>query len=158
SMPYPEREGDGATDPTGTVYYHNDNNISNAHIHKFQVVGDTATEVAASPEHPYGSRNLLLAMNGSRLFWQGYVYDPNLNELGSLGSQIYACSANGAVAFSDQQAFDSATHQVVFNLPVTSAVSAVDRLDQRFWYFNSSTHRIESIPLAVVRTPSITQQ
>lgn len=158
SMPYPERQGDGEADATGTVYYHSDDNISNAHVHKFQLAGDTATEVGGSPEHPYGSRNLVLAPSGTRLFWRGYVYDANLNELGGLGAEIYSCSTNGSVAFSDQQAFDTVTRQVVFSLPVTSAVSAVDRMDQRLWYFNGSTHQMESIPLAVIRTPSITQQ
>jgi len=34
-------------------------------------------------------------------------------------------------AFSSTQAYDTASKQVVFNLPVSSSVMAVDRLDQK---------------------------
>ena len=158
SMPYPEREGDGETDPSGTIYYHCDDNISNAHIHKEQIVNDVAAEVAASNQHPYGTRNLVLSPDGNRLFWNGYIYDTNLTELGPLGSEIYTCSTNGSIAFGSQQAFDTVTKLVIYILPVTSSVETVDRLDQRLWYFNPSTHRIENVPMSVIRQPSITQQ
>jgi hypothetical protein len=158
SMPYSEREGDGETDPSGTVYYHCDNNISNAHIHKEQIVNDSATEVASSNQHPYGTRNLVLSADGSHLFWNGYVYDTNLTELGPLGAEINACSTNGAIAFSSQNAFDTSTKLVVYNLPVNSSVEGVDRINQKLWYFNSSTHRIECVPMSVIRQPTITQQ
>lgn len=42
------REGDGEIDPTGTYYYHSDNNISNAHITKYDISTDTPTLVATS--------------------------------------------------------------------------------------------------------------
>lgn len=158
SMPYPEREGDGETDPGGTVYYHCDSNISNAHLHKEQIANDTGTEIASSNQHPYGTRNLVLSANGGRLFWNGYMYDTNLTELGPLGAEIYACSTNGAIAFSSQQAFDTGTRLVIYNLPVSSSVEGVDRMNQKLWYFNPSTHRIESIAMSVIRRPTITQQ
>jgi hypothetical protein len=158
NFPYPQREGDGAADPTGTIYYHCDNNISNAHLHKFLCTNDTPVEVADGPQHPYGTRNLVLSADGSRLFWNSYVYDANLNELGGLGAEIYACSTNGAVAFSGQQAFDATTLQVIYNLPAASSAATVDRLNQRFWYFNPNTHQIANIPLSIIEMPSITQQ
>jgi len=150
-------EGDGKTDPTGTVYYHGDYGISDAHIHKFICTNDTLVEVADSNER-YGERNLLMSADGSRLFWDGYIYDTNLTELGPIGAEIYACSTNGSIAFGSQQAFDTTTKVVIYNLPVSSSVEMVDRLNQRLWYFNSSTHRVENVPLAVVCQPSITQQ
>jgi hypothetical protein len=45
TMPWPERQGDGECDPSGTIYYHCDDNISDAHIHKNQITNDVATEV-----------------------------------------------------------------------------------------------------------------
>jgi alpha-tubulin suppressor-like RCC1 family protein len=158
SFPYPEREGDGEADSTGTVYYHNDNNISNAHIHKFLCANDTPVEVAASNEHPYGTRNLVLSADGTRLFWNSYIYDTNLTELGTLGSEIYACSSNGLVAFSGSQAFDTTTRQAIYNLPATSSISVVDGQGQRFWYFNSPNATIGSVPMSVIQSPTITQQ
>lgn len=158
NFPYPQREGDGETDPTGTVYYHCDNNISDAHVHKFICTNDTPVEVAGGNQHEFGTRNLVLSADGNRVFWNSYLYDTNLNELGGLGTEIYACSTNGAVAFGAQQAFDTTTMQAIYNLPVASGVEAVDRLNQRLWYFDASTHRIESLALATLEMPGITQQ
>src|SRR5262249_44575279 len=119
------REGDGESDPTGTVYYHCDNNISDAHIHKYLLTNDTPVEVAGSAQHPYGTRNLVLSADGTRLFWNSYIYDTNLTELGPLGTQIYSCSTDGRVAFGSSQAFDTTTRQAIYNLPVSTTVSAV---------------------------------
>ncbi|MDB6124854.1 MAG: hypothetical protein JWQ71_3847 [Pedosphaera sp.] len=153
------REGDGECDPTGRYYYHTDNNSSGAVITKFDVGNNSFVSLAsAGPHYYYGSRNLVMSLDGSRLFWTSAAYDANLVDLGVIGAEIYSCSTNGSVAFSDHQAFETATKQVIYNLPVTSAVSAVDRLDQRFWYFNSTTRRIESLPMSAVRSPLITQQ
>jgi alpha-tubulin suppressor-like RCC1 family protein len=158
SFPYPEREGDGEADPTGTVYYHCDNDISDAHVHKFIMTNDTPVEVADSNEHPFGTRNLVLSADGTQLFWNSYVYDTNLNELGSLGSEIYSCTSNARVAFAGSQAFDTTTLQAIYNLPAASAVSCVDGQNQYFWYFDSTTATLGSIPLSVIQSPTITQQ
>ncbi|GEM_PF-1833914 len=153
------REGDGETDPSGRYYYHVDNNSSGAGITKYDIGNNSFVSVAGAGKHNgYGSRNLVMSRDGSRLFWTAAMYDANLVDMGVIGPEIYACSTNGSVAFGDYQAYDTATKQLIFNLPVTTSVMAVDRLDQRLWYFNSATHRIESIPLSAIRAPSITQQ
>lgn len=157
-FPYPEREGDGEADSSGTVYYHNDNNISNAHLHKFLCTTDTPVEVAGSNQHPYGTRNLVLSPDGNRLFWNSYIFDTNLTELGTFGAEIYSCSTNGLVAFGSSQAFDTATRQAIYNLPASVTVSVVDGKNQRFWYFNSATATLGSIPMSTIQSPTITQQ
>ena len=155
-FPYPEREGDGESDPSGQVYYHNDNNISDAHIHKFICTNDSPVEVASSAQHPYGTRNLVLSPDGNRLFWNTYIYDTNLTELGTLGAEVYTCSSNGRVAFGASQAFDSQTRQAIYNLPVSSTVSVVDGQNQRFWYFASGV--LGSVSMGTIQSPSITAQ
>jgi len=158
SSSYVWREGDGEVDPSGTVYYHCDNNISNAHVHKCMVTNDTPVEVAASAQHAYGTRNLVLSGDGNRLFWNSYLYDTNLNELGTFSAEIYSCSGDGRVAFGSASAFDSTTRLAVFNLPVSTTVSTVDGQNQRFWYFNSTAATIGSVPMSLILSPSITQQ
>lgn len=155
---YAFREGDGESDPTGNVYYHCDNNISDAHIHKFICTNDSPVEVAGSNQHPYGTRNLVLSPDGNRLFWNSYVYDTNLTELGTLGAEIYSCSTNGSVAFSSTKAFDTVTRQAIYNLPASTSVSVVDGKNQRFWYFNSASATLGSIPMSTIQSPTITQQ
>jgi len=152
-------EGDGEFNPSGQYYYHVDSNISDAAITKYDMSADSFNSVAsAGPDNYWGSRNLVMSLDGSRLFWTTAMYDTNLNNLGAIGSEIYASSTNGSIAFGSQQAFDTSTKLVIYNLPVNSSVEGVDRMDQRLWYFNSSTHRIESVPMSVIRQPSITQQ
>jgi hypothetical protein len=153
------RQGDGEFDPSGRYYYHSDDNISGAGITKFDMNADTfASVVGAGGHYYYGSRNIVMSLDGSRIFWTSAAYDAALNDLGVLGGEIYGCSTNGSLAFSSAQAYDTASKQVVFNLPVSSSVMAVDRLDQKLWYFNATAHRIENIPLATVRLPAITGQ
>jgi hypothetical protein len=158
SFPYPQREGDGEADPTGNYYYHCDNNISDASVHKFDMTTDTPTGIVDSDQHPYGTRNLVLSADGTRLFWNSYVYDTNLNDLGTLGTELYCCTSNGRVAFGASQAIDSLTRLAIYNLPVSSSVSIVDGQNQRFWYFNSANGSLGSVPLSVVQSPSIDQQ
>jgi len=150
------REGDGEADPTGTIYYHCDNNISSASVHKYIMTNDSLNEVAGSYQHPYGTRNLVLSGDGTTLFWNSYVYDANLTELGTLGAEINSCSTNGRVAFSGSQAFDSSTRLAIYNLPVTTSISTVDGQNQRFWYFNTGNATLGSIPMSVIQSPSIT--
>jgi hypothetical protein len=153
-----QREGDGAADPTGNFYYHCDNNISDAHVHKFVMTNDSPVEIAGSNQHPYGTRNLVLSADGTRLFWNSYEYDANLNELGTLGTEIYCCNSNGGVAFGASQAIDASTRLAIYNLPVSSSISVVDGQDQNFWYFNSANATLGSVPMKVIESPSITQQ
>ena len=153
------REGDGEYDSSGRYYYHVDNDDSGAAITKYDMIGDVYTSVAsAGPHDYYGSRNLVMSLDGSRLFWTSAMYDANLTDMGVIGAEIYACSTNGSIAFGSQQAFDTATKLVIYNLPLSSSVEIVDRLNQRLWYFDSSTYRIENVPMFVICQPSITQQ
>jgi len=153
------REGDGECDPSGRYYYHVDNNSSGAGITKYDIGNNSFVSVAGAGKHNgYGSRNLVMSLNGSRLFWTAAMYDANLYDYGVIGPEIYSCSTNGSLAFGASQAYDTTTKQLVYSLPVSSTVQVVDRMDQRLWYFNSSTARIESIPLLTIRSPSITRQ
>ncbi|MGC3956415.1 MAG: immunoglobulin domain-containing protein [Verrucomicrobiota bacterium] len=153
------REGDGESDPSGRFYYHVDNNSSGAAIYKYDMIGDTFASVASAGKHNgYGSRNLVMSLDGSRLFWTTAMYDANLVDFGVIGGEIYGCSTNGSIAFASTVAYDTATKLVVYNLPVSTTVMAVDRLDQKLWYFNSSTAQIQSLAMATIRAPSITTQ
>ncbi len=152
--------GDGQCDSSGRFYYHVDNDYYAAQITKFDVGSDTFLEITNAASHyPWGSQNLIMSLDGSRLFWTGAMFDSNLHDFGVIGAEIYASSTNGSVAFSDVQAFDTVTKLAIYNLPVPSTVLAVDRLDQNLWYFNSSDGNIESISMGLIKkAPSIIQQ
>jgi hypothetical protein len=153
------REGDGKFDPSGRYYYHGDNNISGAGITKFDMSTNTFTAVVGAAGHYYfGSRNIVMSLDGSRLFWTSGIYDASLVDLGVIGDEIYSCSTNGAVAFGAAQAYDTATKRSIYPLPASTSVSVVDRNNQRFWCFDSATASLRSIPMLVVQSPQITQQ
>lgn len=156
-FPFPQREGDGETSPDGLFYYHCDNNISNAAIHKYSMSG-TIAAVAHSSEHPYGSRSLVMSGDGSRIFWQGAVFDADLHELGTLGVPILAASKDGSIAVSSEQAYDTQAQLPLAPLPYGAATGVVDGEDRRFWYFQTTTGTLKSVDLNSLRAPTIAIQ
>jgi hypothetical protein len=152
------REGDGDFDPTGRYYYHVDNNSSGAAISKYDTITDTFVGVASSGNRGsyYGSRNLVISADGSRLFWTRVVFDADLVSYDMVPGEVYSCSTNGRVAFGNTQAYDSQTRQAIYNLPVSTTVSVVDGLNQRFWYFANGT--LGSVPMSAIQSPTITTQ
>jgi hypothetical protein len=150
------REGDGDFDPTGRYYYHVDNNSSGAGITKYDTISNSFTGVASSGTRGsyYGSRNLVISQDGSRLFWTRVVFDAGLVSYDMVPGEVYSCSTNGRIAFGSTQAYDSQTRQVIYNLPVSTTVSVVDGQNQRFWYYASGA--LGSVPLSAVQSPTIT--
>jgi DNA-binding beta-propeller fold protein YncE len=139
------REGDGESSPTGAFYYHCDNNISNASIHRYNTAGDIPIEMNHGTEHPYGSRRLVLSGDGTRLFWQSYMYDAALNQLRDFGETIYATNVHGTYAFGPQHVFDAQTGLVVYTLPFTATAMAVSGDQGKLFAFQSVTHTVQAI-------------
>jgi uncharacterized delta-60 repeat protein len=152
------REGDGETAPNAQAYYHCENNISGAVLRKYGYTNDAITKITESPSHPDGTRNLVMSPDGSTLFWNSYVYNSNLVELGSLGAEIYSCSSDGSLAFSSNQAFDTALRKSFYALPTTTTKSTVENQRSRFWYFDGTTGWIESIGFTNMLSLTVTQQ
>ncbi len=122
-----ERQGGGAHDATGRYYYHGDDNSSGAEIHKFDTVGDTFQELAhvrVSSAGYYGSRVVTVSANGSRIFWNGSVFDANLTPLWTFGQIVYATTPDGRFAFGETSIFDTVAQQTVLGMPATTKVSA----------------------------------
>lgn len=144
------REGDGEADPTGNFYYHCDNNISNAHVTKYDISADTFVEVAEGPQLGYGSRNLILSKDGSRLFWQGRVMDPDLKVLGVMPSEVHATTANGTLAIGGSQVWWSDSGMAAATLPFDSTVAAVSSNDAYLLRFNATTKKLVSTAISSI--------
>ena len=149
--------GDAECEPTGQFYYHG---WSNPHVvDLYYVGGDSFVRGQEIIGNNFITSPMIASPDDSTIFWCGVAYNTNLDQIGpGFGVPIYACSTNAAVAFGSQLAFDGAIQKPIQNLPVSSAVLAVDRFDQNLWYFNSATHRVESFSMALIRAPKITQQ
>lgn len=152
------REGDGNFDPSGRYYYHVDNNISSAAISKYDTISKSFAGVASSGTRGsyYGSRNLVISQDGTRVFWTRVVFDADLVSCDMVPGEVYSCSTNGRVAFGNTQAYDSQSRLAIYNLPVATTVSVVDGQNQRFWYFANGA--LGSVPMSAIQSPSITTQ
>ena len=160
----PFSDGDGEIDSAGANYYFGTAGSWPPVIAKWQIQGDYLGPVATISVQQqryvngYGSQNLILSHDNKRLFYNGNAYDTNLNNLAWLGAEVIACSASGAVVFTATQAFDGTAWLPMAALPVPATVSAVDGNEKSFWYYNSISNTIESLPLSLVQKPVILQQ
>jgi hypothetical protein len=130
-----QRQGGGATDPTGRYYYHGDDNSSDAGLHKFELTGDTFThlsKVRINPLGYYGSRIVVASEDGSRIFWNGMAFDANLNPVRNLADYIFSATRDGHYSFGEKLIYDTESGQVAFGMPADTTVSA----------FNSTTGKL----------------
>ena len=117
-----EREGGGQCSPSGRYYYHGDNNISSASIHKYDMLGDKIAQVTETESVSlsyYGSRLVVMSEDGSRVFWNGVALDSNLKVLSKFDENIQAVSYDGKYAFSFTKVYDVDRREVVATLPQT---------------------------------------
>jgi hypothetical protein len=131
-----ERQGGGAADPTGRYYYHGDDNSSGAALHKFELTGDTFTQVGAevrlNPLNYYGSRVVVASQDGSRIFWNGMAFDASLAPVRNLADMVYSATTNGRYAFAEKAIYDTQTGQASLGMPADTKVSA----------YNSTTDKL----------------
>ncbi len=145
------RQGGGAYDPTGRYYYHGDDDISNASLHKYDTVADqfyAMGSVQVQPVYYFGSRTVVMSDDGSRIFWNGGVFDANLNVLWNTSDEVYSASADGRFAFSETKIYDTVTKAVVAPMPVATEVSA----------FNSNSGKLVAAAGADIRYFSLGPQ
>lgn len=120
------REGGGEYSPDGRYYYHGDSNISNASLHRYDLLGDVFTLLDSTRVEStgyYGSRTVVVSGDGSRIFWNGAVFDESLNVLWEIGEIIHSVSANGKLAFGENNVYDVERKRRVADMPVSSTVS-----------------------------------
>ena len=128
SAPWPTREGGGAFDPSGRYYYHGDNNISNASLRKYDLLGDEFTALAAvRPDEIalyYGSRTLVLSESGNGIFWAGSYFDSSLTEQWMIGKEVFSTTADARYAFAQKEIFDTMLRRQVMHMPAETRISA----------------------------------
>lgn len=128
------REGGGQFEPTGRYYYHGENNSSGAMIRKFDVAGDVFAQLASVRTESasyYGSRTVVVSPDGSRVFWNGGVFDSNLALLWTTGPEIYSTSGDGRFAFGETRVYDTVAKSTAYMMPVTTRISAFNTTSQR---------------------------
>ncbi len=160
-----EREGGGQCDPTGRYYYHGDNNISDASIHKFDLTGDSFAELAGirvTSGGYYGSRTVVVSDDGNRVFWNGSVFDKNLVEEWQIGEIIYSCSPDGRYAVAADNIYDIVQKKIALRMPVSTTVSTINssskklaaQMNDKICFFDVSNPGV--LPTPVLSASNIT--
>jgi alpha-tubulin suppressor-like RCC1 family protein/phosphodiesterase/alkaline phosphatase D-like protein len=143
------RAGDCEVDPTGKYYYHCDANSSGARIRKYDISRDSFESVLDGPILAYGSFNLILSGDGSRLFWQGFSFAANdLQTIAKLPGEVHATNRGGDLAVGPSALWWADTGTQAAALPFTSTVAAISASDSYLVRFDSTSKAIVSTPLA----------
>lgn len=116
------RQGGAQYGATKRFYYHGDTNISNASLHKFDMVNDTFQEIGARRVETqyvsyFGTRTVVVSVNGERIFWNGAMFDANLNILWGMGDEVVATSSDGRFAYSSTKIYDTVERRQIGTLP-----------------------------------------
>ncbi|MDP2139149.1 MAG: immunoglobulin domain-containing protein, partial [Candidatus Didemnitutus sp.] len=160
---YFAREGGGAYGASRRYYYHGENNSSGATLQKIDTAGDALSQVASvrvTSAGYYGSRAVAVSQNGSRVFWNGSVFDENLAELWSFGAEIFSTTADGRYAFGMTRVYDTVDRLTVYSMPVSTKVSAFNSTSGKLLVQNGGDlafYPLAALP-ALGTPPSIVRQ
>ena len=152
ATPSSVREGDGQADPTGSFYYHSDNNSSGAVLSKYNITADNFVKTITGPQIGYGSRNLILSGNGARLFWLGRTLDEDLNVITNMPSnaEVHATNHSGDLAVGENKIWWSDSATEVMNLPFLSKIAAFSANDAYLLRFDPTTKSLSSTSVATI--------
>jgi hypothetical protein len=119
------------------------------------MISNTFVGLAGAGGHYYyGSRNVVMSPDGTRLFWTGAAYNANLNEIGYLGEEIYGTTAHGDLARGNLHVFNVSNGQSIYTWPFTTSVMAVSGDQQKVFLFNTTTKQFVTIPMISIALPS----
>ncbi|MCB1230121.1 MAG: choice-of-anchor D domain-containing protein [Verrucomicrobiae bacterium] len=146
-----EREGGGEFGPLGRYYYHGDNNISNASLHRFDTQGDTFNELAAvrtTGVSGYGSRTVIVSPSGNRVYWNGTTHDADLNVLWTINEEVFCATLHGDLAFTRGEARNGTTGEVMATLPIDTPIMAVSGDQKKLFLASGGT--LTSVDLSTI--------
>ena len=157
-----QRQGGGAADATGRYYYHGDDNSSGAMLRKFELTGDKFTEagtVRLNPLNYYGSRVVVASQDGSRIFWNGMVFDQALGAVRNLADMVYSTTTDGRYGFAEKVIYDTQTGQAALGMPADTNVSGYNSATNKLVVQVGSKIRFFQVNAAMTfPTPTLTVQ
>ncbi|MBN2703416.1 MAG: hypothetical protein JXR23_04310, partial [Pontiellaceae bacterium] len=147
---YVSGRGTGESDPSGRYYYHADSTTFpyDGTIRKYDLSSGSLVQTAMSSIVKASRRELIMSGDGSRLFWNGSVYDADLVKIVDLGEAIYAASSNGDWACTSTKILSSENGELVQTLPTSSTVMAISYSDQKLVLYNALSQQIEWVDLS----------
>ncbi len=129
------RTGGGASAQNGLIYYHGESNSSGAHLRRYSLNADQFTEassVRVTSVSNFGSPIVTISHDGSRLFWNGSVFSPNLAEEWEIGALIHSASADGRLAAGETLIYDIDQQEAVLGMPKDPGPSVFNATSGKF--------------------------
>ena len=145
---FSSREGGGLFEPTGRYYFHGENNSSGPMIGKYDTNSDKitlATSKRVESYSYYGSRLVAMSGDGSRVFWNGGVFDSNLNVLMQLKEEVISSTYRGELIFTNTKAINGSNSQTLATLPVDTKVQAVSGDQRKLFLFKNAAVSVVDI-------------
>lgn len=142
------RQGGGVFEPAGRFYYHGESNSSGAALKKFDTDGDVFALLGSKRVSSFnysGSRLVAISGDGSRIFWNGGVFDPDLNVLMQLNEEVVASTYRGELLFTNTKALNGANSEVLASLPVNTKVQAVSGDQRKLFLFRNAAFTVVEI-------------
>jgi len=150
------REGGGVFEPTGRFYYHGENNSSGATFNKYDTDGDVITELTSKRVESAGyngSRLVAISGDGSRVFWNGGVFDPDLNILMQFNEEIVESTYHGEILFTNTKAINGSSSQTLATLPVDTKIQAVSGDQKKLYLFKGASMSVVDLSTIAVLPP-----
>ncbi|MDF7801032.1 hypothetical protein P4C99_16265 [Pontiellaceae bacterium B1224] len=149
------RDGDAEVSLNGQFYYRSGYTMDYPNtplvLRKYDVTTDSHVEVGRASVSNSGSNNVLIGMDGRRIYNRGIIYDENLQELLDIGSEVYAASAYGDLVVTSTKAYDGVTGEEIFTLPHSSTVMAFSGDQSGLVLFDSSSSSLSVLETAGIR-------
>jgi len=159
-----ERQGGGVFSPDGQFYYHGDSNSSGAVLSRHSVSDANLAEinlVRVDAFSYYGSRRVVRSGDGSRVFWNGGVFDADLQIIRTISpGEVISSSFTGGIAVSNTQIINTTNGTVLADLPRSSSIQAISQDQTKLYLFEGSSFEIVDLAevtdlSAISLTPSI---
>ncbi|MEW6302819.1 MAG: hypothetical protein AB1705_05065 [Verrucomicrobiota bacterium] len=162
-------KGGGAASPDKRYYYHGDTGTFNNALHKYDLQGDTITEVKSSSGGGikiYGSDVVVVPENGNRVFWNGRVFDLDLELEWTFQEEIFAATPDGRYAFGSTSIYDMDQKALIGTVSPPSSIKAYNAFTGKlvsqvtngvsFYRLNSSVQSVPANGSTVLSPPLLT--
>ncbi len=146
-------KGGGTCSPDGRYYYTADSGSTGSKLTKYDVTEDTFNKLVSVDTHNFGSANIVLSGDGSRIFNIGAVWQAaDLKEIAFHGydKEVYASSFYGQYAVTEKDIINVESGESVMELLYTSKYSAFSKDQSKLLRFEPSTAGLQSIPLDTI--------
>jgi hypothetical protein len=145
------RAGGGACTLDGRTLFHSETGTSGASLNKFSVASNALEYIdGVKTKYTYGSDNVIVTLDGQRIYNCGTVYDGELNELLDLTDEIFAVSAYGDLLFTEDAVYSGVDGRELGTLPVSTEVMALSGDQTRLLLFDESAAALTSVDVSLI--------